>query len=122
MIIALLDGKFNPPNQNSPGVAEISEKWVREKRPHPFFIHIMKCLFHRSVYLGGIQLPDGAPEFLPPTVEEDEGGGVLKAIDWRQGAPGPTLDIQAENNQATFILCFDPIHDGFHCCASQSVR
>jgi hypothetical protein len=36
--------------------------------------------------------------------------------------PCCALYIHSDDNQSTLILFFDPIHDGFHCCACNSVR
>ena len=62
-----------------------------------------------------------APEFLSLGVEENECGGILEAVKWSQYAPGFALDIHPDNNQAAFVLLFDPIHDGFHRCTGNSI-
>jgi len=67
-------------------------------------------------------LPYRAPEFLSLCVEENESGRVLETVKRCQHAPCFALDIQPDDDQAALVLFFDPIHDGLHRCAGNSVR
>jgi len=77
--------------------------------------------FQRSAHFYRIQLPYRAPEFLSAGVEENECGRILEAIKRSEAAPGIALDIHSDDDQAALGLFFDPIHDGFHRCAGNSV-
>ncbi|MBC6939990.1 MAG: hypothetical protein D8M55_10790 [Chloroflexi bacterium] len=68
-----------------------------------------------------VQPADLTPEFVALRVEIDEGGGVLEAVHGREFASHIFLDVEADEDQFASEFFFQPVHDGFHFCAENSV-
>lgn len=60
-----------------------------------------------------IQLSDDAPSFAALTIEENEGGCVLKIVNGQKLAPDLALDVDADDQDFIAEFSFKPVHDGF---------
>jgi hypothetical protein len=62
------------------------------------------------------------PEFIPLSIEINEGGRKFETIDRRQFAPYFFLDIKTDEKDPVTKFVFELVHDGLQLGAGNSVR
>jgi len=71
--------------------------------------------------VSGVQTTNLAPEFIPLSIKEDKCGGILETVNGSKFSTDLFLNVKTNNNQAIFILFFQPVHDGFKRSAGKSI-